>query len=215
MSSITTNPDGSRSTSLTTIVTSISGQLGSCGTNRTALIAGATTAAVVLALGAVFIFNRTQKRRIGFMETIKHIRGKAKLRVPSDCPVTNLRIRLISGIGIYRILPCKYHAASPPAPCKPSKYSIASLVRDWDLAPVTTPTHQYHNVGGYLCDGFLSVGTWVRLSLMMSRLLRREIVEPGTEQAAASSFVSLAEEQERRKKTAAGAQHGPLMSDDT
>ncbi|KAK0209455.1 hypothetical protein IW262DRAFT_1468712 [Armillaria fumosa] len=168
-------------------------------TNRTALIAGATAAAVILAFGAVFIYNRTQKRRIGFTETIKRIRGEAKLRMPSDCP----------GSTEYSRVNTLLDAASPLPSCEPSKYSIASLVR------VTIPTHQYHNIGGYLCDGFLSVGTWVRLSLMMSRLLRREIVEPGTEQAMASSFVSLAEEQEQTKKMAAGAQHGPLMSDDT
>ncbi|KAK0224368.1 hypothetical protein IW262DRAFT_1295987 [Armillaria fumosa] len=45
----------------------------------------------------------------------------------------------------------------------------------------------HHNVGGYLCDEFLSVGSQVHLSLMMSRLLRREIVEPEIKQAAAST----------------------------
>ncbi|KAK0429589.1 hypothetical protein EV421DRAFT_1948194, partial [Armillaria borealis] len=89
--------DESSTTSLTTIVTSISGQLttyttnmptslatsdsGSSDVNRTALIAGVTTAAVVLAalaLGAVFIYKRAQKRRIGFMETIKRIRREGK-----------------------------------------------------------------------------------------------------------------------------------------
>ncbi|KAG7440211.1 uncharacterized protein BT62DRAFT_1013000 [Guyanagaster necrorhizus] len=49
--------------------------------NRTALIAGITTTAVVLAalaLAAVFVYKRAQKRRIGFMETIKRIRREGK-----------------------------------------------------------------------------------------------------------------------------------------
>ncbi|KAK0224367.1 hypothetical protein IW262DRAFT_1459420 [Armillaria fumosa] len=51
---------------------------GSCGINPTALITGVTSAALILALGAVFIYDCAQKRRIDFMETIKRIRREGK-----------------------------------------------------------------------------------------------------------------------------------------
>ncbi|PBK58751.1 hypothetical protein ARMSODRAFT_101446 [Armillaria solidipes] len=146
--SITTTSDESSTTSLTTIVTSISGQLttyttnmptstsdsGSSDVNRAALIAGVTTAAVVLAalaLGAVFIYKHAQKRRIAFMETIKRIRWEGKgagavgllddefedtshqrYRDPPNTPVS--------------ILPSMPPPSPPPS--GPSNYSAASLV---------------------------------------------------------------------------------------
>lgn len=96
LSIATTSKESSRVTP-TTVVTSISGQLttyatntpislaisdtGSSGVNRTALIAGFTTTGVVLAaiaLDADSNYIRTQKRDIGFMETIERIRQEAK-----------------------------------------------------------------------------------------------------------------------------------------
>ncbi|KAK0227512.1 regulator of chromosome condensation 1/beta-lactamase-inhibitor protein II [Armillaria fumosa] len=124
---ITTTSAESSTTSLTTIVTSISGHLttyttnmptslassdpgSSTNVNRTALIAGVTTAAVVLvalALGAVFIYKRPQKWRIGFMEAIKCIRDRP------NTPVS---------------IPRSMQPPSPP-PSESSNYSTASLVR--------------------------------------------------------------------------------------
>ncbi|KAK0183746.1 hypothetical protein F5146DRAFT_1193341 [Armillaria mellea] len=147
--SSTTTSDESSTTSLTTIVTSISGQLttymtnmptstsdsGSSDVNRTALIAGVITAAVVLAalaLGAVFIYKRAQKRRIRFMEAIKRIRREGKgagaVRLLNDEfeDTTHQRYRdlLNMPVSISRSMP----PPSPPA-SEPSNYSTASLVR--------------------------------------------------------------------------------------
>ncbi|KAK0184711.1 hypothetical protein F5146DRAFT_219485 [Armillaria mellea] len=149
--SITSTSDESSTTSLTTIVTSISGQLttyttnmptslatsdsGSSDVNRTALIAGITTAAVVLAalaLGAVFIYKRAQKRRIGFMETIKRIRREGKgagavgLLDDEFEDTTHQPYRDLPNTPVS--IPRSMQPPSPPA-SEPSNYSTASLVR--------------------------------------------------------------------------------------
>ncbi|KAK0468824.1 hypothetical protein IW261DRAFT_1517017, partial [Armillaria novae-zelandiae] len=136
----------------TTIVTSISGQLTtyttnmrtsvassesgtSANVNRTAFIAGVTTAAVVLAaraLGAVFIYKCAQKRRIGFVETIKRIRQEGKgagavgLLDDEFEDTTHQRYRDLQNTPVS--IPRSMHALSPP-PSEPSDYSTASLVR--------------------------------------------------------------------------------------
>ncbi len=103
--------------------------------NRTALIAGVTTAAVVLAalaLGAVFIYKRAQKRRIGFMETIRRIRREGKgagavgLLDDEFEDTTHQRYRDLPStpVSVPRSMP----PPSPPA-SEPSNYSTASLVR--------------------------------------------------------------------------------------
>ncbi|KAK0467648.1 hypothetical protein IW261DRAFT_1518711, partial [Armillaria novae-zelandiae] len=107
----------------------------SANVNRTALIAGVTTAAVVLAalaLGAVFIYKRAQKRHMGFMETIKCIRWEGKgagavgLLDDEFEDTTHQRYRDLPNTPVS--IPRSMHALSPP-PSEPSNYSTASLVR--------------------------------------------------------------------------------------
>ncbi|KAK0472389.1 hypothetical protein IW261DRAFT_1508429, partial [Armillaria novae-zelandiae] len=117
----------------TSVASSDSGS--SANINRTALIAGVTTAAVVLAalaLGAVFIYKRAQKRRIGFMETIKRMRREGKcagavgLLDDEFEDTTHQRYRDLQNTPVS--IPRSMHALSPP-PSEPSNYSTASLVR--------------------------------------------------------------------------------------
>ncbi|KAG7441785.1 uncharacterized protein BT62DRAFT_936680 [Guyanagaster necrorhizus] len=149
--SVTTTSSDSSTTSLTTIVTSISGQLttyttnmptalatsgsgsGPGNINRTALIAGVTTSAVVLAflaLGVVFIYKRAQKRRIGFMETIKRIKREGKgagavgLLDDEFEDTTRYRDQPTTPVSVPR------SASHPSLPrSEPSIYSTTSVVR--------------------------------------------------------------------------------------
>ncbi|KAF9046019.1 hypothetical protein BDZ89DRAFT_1108827, partial [Hymenopellis radicata] len=90
----TTQPTSSGSTTLTTVTTEVNGQLTTFTSavptglatqnasnndtaSRTALIAGVTTAALVLlalALGVVFVIKRARKRRVGWLEAIRRTR---------------------------------------------------------------------------------------------------------------------------------------------
>ncbi|KAK0472402.1 hypothetical protein IW261DRAFT_813593 [Armillaria novae-zelandiae] len=117
----------------TSVASSDSGS--SANVNRTALIAGVTTATFVLAalaLGAVFIYKRAQKRRIGFMETIKRMRREGKcagavgLLDDEFGDTTHQRYRDLQNTPVS--IPRSMHALSPP-PSEPSNYSTASLVR--------------------------------------------------------------------------------------
>ncbi|KAK0493003.1 hypothetical protein EDD18DRAFT_1181819 [Armillaria luteobubalina] len=112
-----------------------SSDAGSSDVNRTALIAGISTAAVVLAalaLGAVFIYKRAQKRRIRFMETIKRIRREGKgagaigLLDDEFEDTTHQRYRDLPNTPVSIL-----HSIPPPSPppSEPSNYSTASLVR--------------------------------------------------------------------------------------